>query len=99
MNNDQLDQALKSAHDVEDLNRYVADYKDLEKEYLAMSQGITDAHIAQIIANLKDFGYQVTEPEVKDQVDKILNGDSDLDIIGMFAKGMLEEARILDKEA
>lgn len=38
--------------------------------------------------DLIEFGYtSLTESDVSEQVEKILNNDSDLSVIGMFCKG------------
>ena len=41
--------------------------------------------------DLIDFGYaKLTEQEVSEQVNKIIKGDKDLSVIGMFCKGDLD---------
>lgn len=41
--------------------------------------------------DLVEFGYaSLTEDDVREQVDKILDGRTDLSVIGLFCKGDLE---------
>ena len=56
---------------------------------LTLSNGMTVSKQHYVTAktkDLKEFGYEsLTEAEVEDQVDKILNGE-DLGVIGLFCK-------------
>ena len=62
-----------------------------------MTREITDQHIKTILRNLTEFGYSsITEVEVREQVAILLRGEETSDIIGMFARDMLEEAGLLE---
>ncbi len=58
---------------------------------------ITEGTIAQIGRNLRQFGYDdLTDEEVAAQVKAIQAGERPTNIIGMFARDMLEENGYLD---
>jgi hypothetical protein len=54
---------------------------------------IGPAVISKITRNLQDFGYPVTREEVAQELAK---PESERDVIGMFAAGMLEENGVTD---
>jgi len=63
-----------------------------------MAKEITAQHITAIRKNLTEFGYPgLTDEFVKSEVDKVLAGEP-TGIIGKFAKGMLEEAGLIEDQ-
>ena len=63
-----------------------------------MAKPITPSVIKALVERLTDFGYTVTEEFVKEQVEKVMAGQTP-NIIGKFAKTMLIENGYLDREA
>jgi len=61
---------------------------------------VTEQHVKHITKNLKEFGYPVTQEYVQEQVDLILANPQEQpnNIIGVMAKGMLKEARLLNDD-
>ena len=64
-----------------------------------MTKLITPEVVQAIHHNLVDFGYKLTIDYVQAQVTKIIAGDTDLSIIGRFAKDMLTKEGYLGDSA
>jgi hypothetical protein len=57
---------------------------------------ITDAHIKAITRNLRSsYGAGITEDLINAEIDKLKQGQKPTNIIGIFTKGMLEEAGLI----
>ena len=57
---------------------------------------ITDSHIKAITRNLRaSYGAGITEDLVNAEIDKLKQGEQPTNIIGMFTKGMLEDAGLI----
>ncbi len=57
---------------------------------------ITEVHIRTITRNLREsYGPNVTEALIRSEIAKLQEGQQPTDIIGMFTKGMLEQAGII----
>ncbi len=50
---------------------------------------------AKVYANLKEFGYDVTQEYVDGEIDKLLKSEKPTNIIGMMTETMLQEAGII----
>jgi len=57
---------------------------------------LTDAQIRTIRRGLVDFGYRVSEDEVRKEAAALLAGGDPSDIIGMFVEGWLRDAGLLE---
>lgn len=56
---------------------------------------VDDKTIKRITANLREFGYSVTEEYVRDQVEALERGEKPKNVIAMSAHSMLTEAGLL----
>jgi hypothetical protein len=69
-------------------------YKKTKMEEIKLSNGmkvLKSNYVKLKTKDLIEFGYaKLTEQEVSEQVDKILKGDKDLSVIGMFCKDDLD---------
>ena len=64
-----------------------------------MTVEITERHIKAIHRNLVVFGYpRLKIEEVRAEVERMQRGEEPAGIIGMMARGMLEEAGLLPEE-
>ena len=60
---------------------------------------ITVAHVRAITRNLREsYGPDITEEVIQAEIDKLREGEKPTNIIGMFTKGMLEQAGIITDE-
>jgi len=60
---------------------------------------VTVAHVKAITRNLREsYGPDITEDLILVEIAKLREGQQPTGIIGMFTKGMLEEAGILTDE-
>lgn len=58
------------------------------------AETLKQRYVAQKTRDLQDFGYEtLTRDEVARQYDKVMNGDSDLNVIGMFIKADMKETK------
>lgn len=61
---------------------------------LKTSNDLKRAYVSQKTKDLKEFGYpNLTREEVAEQYDKVMAGDKELNVIGMFIKSDVENAR------
>ena len=57
---------------------------------------VTVAHVKAITRNLREsYGPDITEDLIRSEIAKLKEGQQPTNIIGMFTKGMLEDAGIL----
>ena len=55
---------------------------------------IKDRYVSQKTRDLKEFGYDNLDREhVAEQYDKVMNGDKDLTVIGMFIKADVDQTK------
>lgn len=55
---------------------------------------LKDRYVSQKTRDLQDFGYEtLTRDEVSRQYDKVMNGESDLNVIGMFIKADVDATK------
>lgn len=65
-----------------------------------MVKEITPAVVKAITRNLREFGYDVNEATVAEQIEKVkvgAQGPDQLTIIGMFARSMLVENGFIEE--